>query len=78
MAARMRRLPVDDPQAFAALLVAEGANVATLGIMNGYGQVFFASDEAPAHPRMAPSYLPAVTRRLHEVVVLTASDEVTK
>jgi len=61
-----RRPPVDDPQAFVDRLVAEGANIVTLGVMNGHGRVFFPTDEAPVHPRMDPSYLPAVTRRLHE------------
>ncbi len=59
------RPPQDDPVLFAQTLVAQRADVVTLGTMNGHGQVFFATDLAEPHARMSPEFLPAVIKELH-------------
>jgi hypothetical protein len=58
------RPPQGDPVAFAQGLVAQRADVVTLGTMNGQGRVFFPTELAEPHPRIDPSYLPAVLREL--------------
>ncbi|MFP4057758.1 MAG: alpha-amylase family protein [Candidatus Brocadiia bacterium] len=59
-----RRPPAGDPVAFAERLAMEGADVVTLGAMNGHGHVFFPSEHGVPHPRMDPRWLPEVIAEL--------------
>jgi hypothetical protein len=61
-----RRPPSADPDAFAAYLTAERANMVTLGTMNGQGRVFFPTDLAVMHPAARPRYLDEVIRALRQ------------
>lgn len=58
------RPPVSDPAGYVAMLEARGANVVTLGTMNGHGHVFHPTRYGTPHPQMDPAYLPAVTKEL--------------
>ena len=59
-----RRPPSSDPEAFVKQLVAERANLITLGTMNGRVQVFFPTDLAAVHPAAQPGYLEKVIQLL--------------
>jgi hypothetical protein len=59
-----RRPAASDVEEFVDRLVAERANVVTLGAMNGPGFVFFPSQFGTPHPQMDPDWLPNVIREL--------------
>lgn len=59
-----RRPPTGDREAFVERLVQEGANVVTMGTMNGLGYVFYPSKFGVPHPRMDPEWIPEVTKLL--------------
>ena len=61
-----RRPPTGDAEAFVERLVAEKANVVTIGSMDGRGYVFYPSERGTPHPEMDPQWLPNLTCRLRQ------------
>ena len=58
------RPPSADPAAYTAVLEARGANIVTMGTMNGRGYVFHPTKFGIPYPEMVPDYIPTVTGAL--------------